>query len=387
MYIDRYLQLKPLLQKKSFFLMGPRATGKTSLIKQQFADQALIINLLRSDIYLRLSAKPWELESLISNRSAQQQIIVIDEIQRVPELLNEVHRLIEEQQLTFLLTGSSARKLKKQNINLLAGRAWEADLFPLTTTEITDFDLERYLLFGGIPSVYLSEYPREELIAYVDTYLREEIQAESLIRKLQSFTRFLQTSALTSGNILNFNRLSNDVGIPASTVREYYQILQDTLLGFLVPAWTKSKKRKALSSAKFYFFDIGVRNQLVNISALEPHSDLYGQAFEQFIAMELRAYISYRRLHESLSYWCTKHGNEVDFIMGDHTAIEVKVSDAINARHLKGLKQLQEEKICQQYFLISHDKTNRVVDNINIIYWQDFLKALWAGEYHSSAEI
>ena len=233
--LERLLNLPNLLKKKSFFLFGLRASGKSSLIAAQFPKTVPVINLLRSQIYLQLSAQPHKLESLIAPYE-NTDIVVIDEIQKVPLLLDEVHRLIEERKLRFLLTGSSARKLKQKGVNLLAGRAWEANLFPLTSTEIPDFNLNRYLRYGGLPPIYLSKEPEEELLAYTNTYLREEIQAESLVRKIPAFSRFLQVSALTSGNSINFASVSNDTGIPVSTIREYYQILEDTFVGFMVPA-------------------------------------------------------------------------------------------------------------------------------------------------------
>jgi len=299
---QRQLNLHNLLKNKSFFLFGPRATGKSFLIRHEFRDSAIVFDLLRSDLYLQLSAQPHQLESMI-DAASNFEYVVVDEVQRVPMLLNEVHRLIETRNIKFLLTGSSARSLRQQHVNLLAGRAWEANLFPLVSTEIPDFDLMRYLQFGGLPAVYSSEKPAEELHAYVDTYLKEEIQAESLVRKIPSFARFLKLAALTSGNILNFSSVANDAGIPISTVREYYHILEDTFIGFLVPAWTKTMKRKAMSTAKFYLFDCGVKHTLSGVQSLEKTSDVYGRAFEHFIALELRAYLSYRRLRSPLSYW------------------------------------------------------------------------------------
>jgi len=376
-YLQRLLKISDLLKQKSFFLFGPRATGKTSLIREQLSANVLIINLLRSDMFLRLSADPSLLEEIIETRPNAETIIVIDEVQKVPILLNEVHRLIEEKKIRFLLTGSSARKLRKNDVNLLAGRAWEARLFPLTRSEIPDFSLPRYLNFGGLPSVYLSENPREELIAYVDTYLKEEIQAEAVVRKIQSFAKFLQISALTSGKLLNFSSLSNDVGIPAATIREYYQVLEDTLIGFLLPAWTKTQKRKAISTAKFYFFDVGVMHQLAEIYTVEPNTDVYGQAFEHFIAMELSAYLSYNRKNLTLSFWAAPNEREVDFIIGDDIAIEIKSTKSVNAKHLKGIKALQEEGICKKYFLVSFDKIHRIHEGIEIIHWENFLDLLW----------
>lgn len=380
MIINRILNLPDLLKKKSFFLFGPRATGKTFLISQQFsAKDIVIINLLRGDLYMRLKSAPYELEEIIRIVD-QPSLIVIDEVQRIPELLNEVHRLIEENHWTFLLTGSSARTLKRSGVNLLAGRAWQTQLFPLTSNEIPNFDLSRYLQYGGLPPVYLGEEPVENLHAYVNTYLKEEIQAESLVRKMASFTRFLEVAALTSGKMLNYAEIASDTGVPAATVRDYYQILEDTFIGFMVNAWTKTLKRKAISRTKFYLFDLGVKNTLAHIDSLPPKSDLYGQAFEHFIAMEIRAYLSYRRSKQELCYWCSTHGVEVDFIVGNDLAIEVKTTNQVQDKHIKNLKLLEEENICQRYILVSLDKINRKKGVVEILYWKDFLERLWNDE-------
>lgn len=383
MHFTRILNLSHLLEKKSFFLFGPRATGKTFMIRQQLGDTALTINLLNSRFYLMLNAAPYELEALIAAEPSKQWI-VIDEIQRIPALLNEVHRLIEEKSITFLLTGSSARKLRRHGHNLLAGRAWEARLFSLTYAEIPHFDLHRYLLYGGLPPVYLSQDPREELDAYINTYLKEEIQAESLVRTLPAFSRFLQTSALTSGQMLNFSELSNDTGIPVSSVREYYHILEDTFMGMMLPAYTKTKKRKAISTAKFYWFDIGVKHALAGIHELPPQSDLYGQAFEHFIVMEMIAYLHYRRLRLPLTYWRSTHGQEVDLIIGDTMAIEIKSSQHIAPKHFKGLHVFAEEKICQHHILLSQDPVPRKYESVEAIHWQSFLDKLWSDVWFSS---
>ena len=379
MHLKRRLDLAALLKKKSFFLFGPRATGKSTLIRDSFdASEIVMINLLRSDYYFRLNNEPHLLQEIINSHSSPK-LVAIDEVQRVPELLNEVHRLIEEQHLTFLLTGSSARTLKKQGINLLAGRAWQAHLFPLTSKEIPEFNLMRYLRYGGLPAVYLSEYPEEELNAYVHTYLREEVQAESIIRKIPAFTRFLEVAALSSGKMLNFSEIASDTAVPVSTVREYYHVLEDTLIGFMVPGWTKSIKRKAIAKAKFYLFDIGVKHTLAQITELIPKSDLFGQAFEHFIAMELRAWLDYSRINKTLSYWCSTHGVEVDFIVGDDIAIEVKATNQIHDKHLKNLNSLIEENICKKYIIVSFDKINRKKGQIDILHWETFLELLWNG--------
>lgn len=372
----RLLNLSTLLQKKSFFLFGPRATGKTFLIRQQLHQSAVIIDLLRSEFYLHLTAQPHALESIIDSYP-NAAYIVIDEVQRIPILLNEVHRLIESRQLTFLLTGSSARSLRRHHVNLLAGRAWEAHLFPLTSIEIPNFNVLRYVQWGGLPAVYGSQYPAEELHAYVNTYLKEEIQAESLVRKIPSFSRFLQLAALTSGHILNFSSVANDTGVPISTVREYYHILEDTFLGFMVPAFTQTVKRKAMSTAKFYLFDCGVRNALAGIKVIEQNTDEFGKLFEHFIALELRAYLSYQRLNLPLCYWQSRQHHEVDFVIGDNIAIEVKSTNKITEKHLKNVRLLMEENIFKKYIVISHDTVNRKIDGIDILHWKDFLNQLW----------
>lgn len=375
----RILDLSSLLKKKSFFLLGPRATGKSFLINEQLKNQAIIINLLRSDLYLKLSASPHELEAIIDAASIKKSHpwIVIDEIQKIPHLLDEVHRLIEERQMHFLLTGSSARKLKYGRANLLAGRAWTAHLYPLSFNEIPHFNLERYLRFGGLPAVYSSDYPIEELNAYVQTYLYEEIQAESLVRKLPQFSRFLTVAALSNGHMLNFAKIANDSGVPASTIREYYSILEDTLIGFMLTPWTKSKKRKSISTAKFYLFDTGVCHTLAQTQTLDRNSDLYGRSFEHWIALELQSYLHYRRLNISLSYWRSVHQQEVDFIIGDEIAIEVKASKKISQQDLKNLRCLQEENIFKKLYFISQDPIPVKYQNIECIHWRTFVERLW----------
>lgn len=379
MQYQRALNLLDLLNKKSFFLFGPRSTGKTYLIKHQLGERAFIIDLLRSDLYLRLSANPSELEEMISGELGNRSLIVIDEIQKIPLLLNEVHRLIEEKHYRFLLTGSSARRLKTQESNLLGGRAWKALLFPLTWFEIPNFNLDRYLLFGGLPHVYPSKHPDEELDAYVSVYLKEEIQAEGLIRKLPPFSRFLKTASLCNGHVLNFTETANDCQVPPSTVREYYSILTDTLMGFLLEPWLFSKKRKAIQTAKFYFFDTGVALALAGIRSLDRHSNLYGTCFEQFLGMELRAYLNYHRIKDPLTFWRTTHGFEVDYLVGDHTAIEIKAAQKTAPKHVKGLKVLAEEQRFKKMFLVTQDKVSTQKEGIHAMYWERFLKELWDG--------
>jgi predicted AAA+ superfamily ATPase len=373
--IKRLLDLPALLAKKSFFLFGPRATGKSTLIRQQLADQAWVIDLLDSRNFLRLSAMPGDLEAMVA--ASGKSLVVIDEVQRIPEILNEVHRLIESRRLRFLLTGSSARKLRRGQANLLAGRVWEARLFPLIYREMPDFDLDRYLLYGGLPMVWLGEEPAEELDAYTHTYLTEEIMAEGLVRKLPPFSRFLRVMALSNGEMLNFAKLANDCQVPPSTVAEYVALLEDTLIGHLLPAWTESKKRKAIRTAKFYFFDCGVTHLLAGTRSLDRNSDLYGKSFEQFIGGEIRAWLSYQRIKQPLCYWRSTHGDEVDFLIGEDVAVEVKASTRVSWRDFKGLDRLAEEGVFKHYLLVSQDPTEMRDGARHALPWQSFLEGLW----------
>jgi len=309
------------------------------------------------------------------------EIVVIDEIQRVPELLNEVHRLIEDRRIKVLLIGSSARKLRRGKANLLAGRVWEARMFPLIYRELENFDLDRYLRYGGLPAVYLNDYPEEALGAYVNTYLKEEVMAEGLIRRLPPFSRFLEAMELTNGEMVNFTKIANDCQVPPSTVAEYVGLLEDTLVGFFLPPWIGSKKRKAIRTGKFYFFDPGVTHALCGTLALDRNSNLYGKSFEQFIAMELRAYLSYIRKKPPLRYWRSKNGHEVDFLIGETTAIEVKASKKVSRNDFNGLKYLKEEGIFRNLILVSQDPVSSREDEILAVPWQRFLKDLWEDKF------
>lgn len=379
MKYKRILNLKTLLEKKTFFLFGPRSTGKTYLIRHQLQD-AIFIDLLKGEVFLRLLDHPSDIEALIGEDSGIHKVVVIDEVQKIPSILDEVHRLVESKGIRFLLTGSSARKLKRGHANLLAGRAWTANMFPLCWAEIENFDLERYLRYGGLPIVYQSEYPEEELDAYVQTYLKEEIAAEGLIRKLPPFARFLRVAALSNGQILNLTQIGSDCHVPPSTVREYYSILEDTLLGFFLEPWTQSQVRKAVQTGKFYFFDLGVVHTLSGTKVLDRNSNLYGASFEHFIGAELRAYLSYRRIKKTLSFWRSHHGYEVDFLVGDHAAIEVKSTRRVSPHDFKGLMALQEEGIFKEFYLVSQDDIDVIRNGVKVVYWERFLKKLWADE-------
>ena len=377
---QRLLDLDKLVNKKSMFLFGPRSTGKTTLLRNLYPDTA-IINLLKSETFLFLSANPGNLRNLVKEIQTSSSVIIVDEIQKIPELLNEVHDLIETTKHRFILTGSSARKLRAGGVNLLGGRAWQAHLFPLTFKELTDFSLERYLQIGGMPQVWSSKDPIEELDSYVELYLREEIRAEGLVQNLMDFSRFIRAVGLTNTEQLNYANISRDTGVPANTIRGWYELLVDTFLGFYLEPWQESKKRKAVATPKWYFFDIGVAHFLTRNFQINPSTSEYGKSFEHFIAMELRAWLSYNRIKQSLTYWRSTTGFEVDFLIGNKLAIEVKATTRVHSQDLKGLKALQQEQIFSQYILVSLDPLSRISDEgIRILPWENFLNELWGGK-------
>jgi predicted AAA+ superfamily ATPase len=378
LYLDRKLDLGPLIAKKSLFLFGPRQTGKSSLVRHTLQD-AVIYNLNNTDLYRLFSAQPSRMRQQLA--ATQTRLVVIDEIQKIPELLNEVQLLIDEQQFRFLLTGSSARKLRKGAANLLGGRARSRRLHPLIYSELgARFDLSRAINFGLIPSIYFSDTPKEELRSYVGDYLREEIAAEGLTRNIPAFSRFLDVAAMSHGQIINYSNIASDTEIGRTTIQNYFEILKDTLVGSELPAWQKSKKRKPITKSKFYFFDQGVVNTLQNSGEILPRSPLFGQAFESFVFHELSSFNDYV-IQSNLCYWRSEHDDEVDFIIDDSVAIEVKAKDVVSDRDLKGIMRLKDENKLKHYLVVSFEDTPRIVNGVNILPWQDFLKALWQREW------
>jgi predicted AAA+ superfamily ATPase len=371
----RIPDLTTLLKKKSFFLFGPRGTGKTTLI-QRTLPEATVIDLLEIKTYRDYLKNP----SLISEQKLKP-IVVIDEVQKLPEILDEVHRLIEVQNLTFLLTGSSARKLKRGGANLLAGRAWWAELFPLTSNEIPDFDLMAYLNRGGLPAVYPSDDYVEELWAYTALYLKEEIQNEALTRKVAQFSEFLDLMALSNGEEISYQSIASDCGVSPNSIKNYIQVLEDTLVAFQLKAYTKTRKRKAISRSKLYFFDIGVTNSLAKRGEIMEDSELFGKAFEHFILLEVRAFLSYTRKNIKMCYWRSTSQFEVDLILGNQWGVEIKSAASIKDKHLKGIRALKEEGNIQNFAAVSCDRFERKTqDNITIFPWKIFLRKLWNGD-------
>lgn len=374
--IARRVNLKGLLRQKSHFLFGPRQTGKSFLIRHTLAG-ARVYNLLDSGVFLTLSQHPGRLAEELK---ADEEIVVIDEIQRIPGLLNEVHRLIEERGVRFLLTGSSARKLRQGGVNLLGGRARIKHLHPFVSAELgKHFDLQRALHAGLLPGIYFSDDADADLAAYAGAYLQQEIVAEGAARNVPAFSRFLRVAALCNARIVNFTNIGNDAQVPRTTIYEYFDILKDTLLVRELPAWKMSRKRKPLMTSKYYFTDVGVVRSLQG-RTVAPETPEYGDAVETYVMHELGAWTDYEA-PQPLAYWRSTSGFEVDFILGDHTAIEVKAKSVVSPADLKGLNALAEEALLRRYICVSLEPRPRQVGNVEVLPLSLFLERLWAGEF------
>jgi predicted AAA+ superfamily ATPase len=374
----RVLDLREIIKHKSVFLFGPRQTGKSTLVRETFPDAA-IYDLLEADTFRELSARP---EYLRQTLSPQQSVLVVDEIQKLPALLDEIQLLIERnKKLRVILTGSSARKLKRGAANLLGGRAWVCRLHPLISPELSYGRLLDRLNRGSLPPFIDSEHYVEDLKAYVGTYLREEIRAEGLTRSIENFSRFLEIAGLTSGEQINFAAVANDAGFPPRTVREHYQILEDTLVGYQLPAYQKTSKRKPVATAKFYFFDVGVANTLKRTPVIVEGSEAYGRALEHLIFLELRGFLDYHRLDHDLTYWRSRSQFEVDFVVGDKVGLEVKSKSRVSPRDYKGLAALNEEiRLKRKIVICGETRRRKEDDGTEIMPPTQFLKDLWAGD-------
>src|SRR3989338_210253 len=372
--IQRLLKLN-LPSNRSAFLWGPRKSGKSYWISHHLK-QAPLIDLLQTDVYADYVARP----SLLRERfQTYRGLVVIDEIQKVQALLDEVHWLVENSHVHFLMTWSSARKLKRGNANLLGGRAWKKQMMPLVSAEVDRLDLQKIVVSGLLPPHFLSPNPIEDLRAYVADYLKEEIAAEALTQNIPSFSDFLRVAALTSSELLNYANVARETGVSPKIVRNYFSILEDTYLGSRLPPWTKSKNRRLIETEKFYLFDVGVANFLSQRRPVLGNPD-FGKSFEHFIFMELKAYQTYCCPERSLTYWRTSTGLEVDFIFGDkEVAIEVK-SGKVHEGDLKGLKALKEDGPVKKSYIVSLEKEPRTLSGFHVLPWNDFLKFLWNGE-------
>ena len=364
---------------ESAFLWGARQTGKSTLLKVLFP-QSPYFDLLLSNEYDRFQRNPGLLREILIAMNTPE-IVIVDEIQRIPDLLNEVHWMIVNLKTRFLLSGSSPRKILRNGSNLLGGRALRYELYPLIYMEIPDFDLLRALNNGLLPRHYLSQNPEKLLSAYIGNYLRDEVMAEAKVRNISSFSRFLEMAAFSNGEMVNYTNIATDCGVSAPTVKEYFQILEDTLTGRFLPSFQKKPKRRVIQAPKFYFFDVGIANYLVKRGRIEFGSEAFGKAFEHFIYQEIYAHSKYSDLNYQISYWRTASQIEVDFILGDHeVAIEVKSTDMVNNRHIKGLKSFAEEYSVKKLLVVSNDPYPRQIENVTILPWKIFLDRLWAGE-------
>lgn len=373
--LNRIFQLNKEIDS-SIFLFGGRQTGKTTILRQQFPN-AIFFDLLNTSVKSRLQRRPVLLYETLKDKPAGT-LVIIDEIPEIPELLNEVHRLIVERQLVFILCGSSARKLKRKGHNTLGGRALPVFLYPLVSAEIPDFDIDHAVTYGMLPPHYLAKNPSRLLAGYIDVYLKEEIKEEALVRNLDAFHRFLEIAALTDGEIINNNNIAQECGVHATTVNSYFDILEDTLIGYRIPAYTKVMQRRLVQAPRFYYFDVGIANHLLHRKDLVRGTADYGHAFEHLVVQELVAYLHYTHSEERLSYWHTYTGIEVDIIIGDaRVAIEIKSTEEIQNKHLKNLKIFAEEHPQSRLIIVSLDVFTRRIGNIECFYVMDFFHRLW----------
>ena len=369
---------------ETFFLWGPRQTGKSTLLRQAYPD-ARWIDLLKSDVFVRYATRPELLRLEIEEEPPfPGQQVVIDEIQKVPALLDEVHWLIENRGVHFALCGSSARSVRRGAANLLGGRALRYELRGLTAGELgNDFDLDLVLNRGYLPRIYGSDRHRKLLDAYVSDYLQQEILAEGLVRSLPLFSGFLEAASLSEGSFVNFSNVARECGVSTPTAKSYFGILEDTLIGRWLPAYRKRLKRRVIGAPKFYFADVGVVNLLAKRGVLESGSALYGQAFENWVFHELASYISYRGVELNLAYWRLPSGIEVDFVVGDmQVALEAKATKRINAHHLKGLRALAAEhrRLEKRIVVCLEPKAWQTKDGISVLPASTFAHRLWQGE-------
>ena len=379
----RRLVRLPERPRESYFLLGPRQTGKSSLLKSLYP-QARRIDLGRTEEFLRYGERPALLREELEE-SPREPVVVIDEIQKVPPLYEEVQWLVENQGRVFAMSGSSSRTLRQgAAVRLPPGRVARFDLFGLTSAEIgRGFDLVRMLNHGYLPRHYLAESAVRPLRAYIQSYIKEEVLLTGLTKSLPAFSAFLTCAALADAELVNYATVARECGVSAPTAREYYQILVDTRLGRFLPAFTKRPKRRVIGAPKFFFADVGVVNMLAGRGPLAPGSALFGRAFENWVFHELTAASHYRERYLDLSYWRLASGIEVDFVLGDlRCAVEAKGVARVTSDHLKGLRQLAvDQPAVRRRVVASLEPSPRVTeDGIEVLPWRVFLDRLWSGE-------
>ena len=388
--IDMYKRLLPL-PKRSFFLFGPRGTGKSVWLQQVLAESPLRIDLLRSGEFLRYKRDPGLLAREVAALGEDSAWIIIDEVQKLPELLDEVHALLfTSDRHRFALSGSSARRLKRSEANMLAGRALSRKMFPLSALETeADFSLRNALRYGQLPMSVTAATEGEKidfLDAYIENYLREEIQQEALTRNLDSFYRFLTVAATVNGQLLNVANIAREVGVARSTVQGYFSILEDTLLGWYLPAWRNRAKVKEVAHVKFYLFDCGVQRALTGLHREKPSSGETGTLFETFVLNEFRALNSWLSLGARFFFWRTPSGNEVDLIWrcGNRAAgFEIKSTSTWKSSFNKGLNALLEAGEIEQAFGIYRGERTQKHGKVTVLPWSTAIKMAADGEFLS----
>jgi predicted AAA+ superfamily ATPase len=382
--INRIIDIN-LSKKQSAFLWGARKTGKTTFLKNRFKE-SIIFDFLKTDLFFEVSKRPYILREQILAKNPQllTKPIIIDEVQKIPQVLDEVHWLIENKGISFILCGSNARKLRRGHSNLLGGRAWRYDMFPLVWAEISNFNLLRALNHGLLPIHYLQNdnEVKKSLQAYVFDYLIEEIFAEGLIRNIPAFSRFLEAFGYSHGELTNYSDIARDCAVESKTVKEYFQILVDTLLAIRIEPYKKLQSRQVIAkSPKYYLFDVGVAGFLIKRHIPEEKGILFGKAFEHFILMELTAYNSYKNLNGEINFWRTKTGYEVDFILQNgEIAIESKSSANIDKKDLRGLIAYSKSNTAKRLIIVCNEKEKRINNKIEIYPWREFLYDLWNGK-------
>jgi predicted AAA+ superfamily ATPase len=380
--IDRLIKIA-LPKGQSAFLWGPRKTGKTTYLKATFPD-SLMYDLLQTDLFLEFTKRPFLLREqlLAADSRRMKEPIIIDEVQKVPQLLDEIHWLIENKNFRFILCGSSARKLKRGKVNLLGGRAWRYEMHPLVSAEVGDLNLLRSLNRGMIPNHYLQEEYRKSLQAYVRDYLKEEVFEEGLTRNIPAFSRFFDAMGFSHGELTNYANLARDCGVDAKTVKEYYQILVDTLLGTMIEPYKKGQERQVITKAgKFYLFDVGVAGAITKRHIPEERGEQFGKALEHFMLVEILGHRTYKELGYDVNFWRSKSGLEVDFVLGrGEVALEIKGASRIDNPALRPLKAFIQEYRPRKAFVVCNERNPRLHEGIHILPWRDFLNALWKGD-------
>ena len=381
-WIPRSLEIGRLLSERSVLLFGPRQTGKSTFVDRQVEGVEITFSLLDQGLFTSVLADPTTIRQEIEARNLRNCVIAIDEIQKCPPLMDEVHLMIEQRGIRFVLTGSSARALKRAGVNMLGGRGSDRTMHVFSWHELAEhgFSLDRAINHGLIPPHYLSETPDEGLASYVDRYVTEEIAVEGLSRSLPAFARFLQTAATTNAKMINYSNVDRDARVSRQTVVQWYSVLYDTLIGFELPTFARTSKRKAIETAKFYFFDPSVVRAIRRLPWIAETSADFGEFFEQYIFLEMKTWIDYRSPRTSLSYWRSRSGYEVDFILGERIAIEAKATKRVQQKHLRGLVALREEGLMEKFVVVCREGRPRQEQGMHIWPLEFFLERLWDNE-------